>query len=246
MSELVVLGRLGRPHGIRGEIRADYYAESPLLLEKPLLLRAGRAAPRPARVTSWRYWQGRLVLKLDGVDDRSAAELLRGQELLIKGEQLPEPDEDEAYLHDMLGLPVFARETGGETGGEFRPLGVLEHVLFPAGQEVWSIRAYRDGEYDPDLPGQAAGHEILFPAVPEFVDDIDLDAGRVLITPPAGLLDLYAPAPEAITGSADGAGGDASERTHTRAKRKRKAQGSSAPSAKAAPPRSGGPEENAH
>lgn len=55
MTEPVVLGRLGRPHGIRGEIRAEYYAESPLLLEQPLLLRAGRAAPRPVRVTSWRY-----------------------------------------------------------------------------------------------------------------------------------------------------------------------------------------------
>ena len=45
MTEPVVLGRLGRPHGIRGEIRAEYYAESPLLLEQPLLLR--RDAPRP-------------------------------------------------------------------------------------------------------------------------------------------------------------------------------------------------------
>ena len=106
MTEPVVLGRLGRPHGIRGEIRAEYYAESPLLLEQPLLLRAGRAAPRPVRVTSWRYWQGRLILRLDGVDDRSAAELLRGQELLIEGARLPEADEDEAYLHDMIDLPV--------------------------------------------------------------------------------------------------------------------------------------------
>ena len=118
MTEPVVLGRLGRPHGIRGEIRAEYYAESPLLLEQPLLLRAGRAAPRPVRVTSWRYWQGRLILRLDGVDDRSAAELLRGQELLIEGARLPEADEDEAYLHDMIDLPVFVRE--GEDGA--RPL----------------------------------------------------------------------------------------------------------------------------
>lgn len=193
MSELVVLGRLGRPHGIRGEIRAEYYAESPLLLEKPLLLQAGRALPRPVRVASWRYWQDRLILKLEGVDDRSAAELLRGQELLMEGELLPEADEDEAYLHDMIGLPVFSREEEGSA----RPIGVLENVLFPAGQEIWSIRAYRDGEYDPESPQRASGHEILFPAVPEFVDDIDLDAGRILIAPPSGLLELYAPGQEA-------------------------------------------------
>ena len=192
MSQLVVLGRLGPPHGTRGEIRAEYYAESPLLLEKPLLLQAGRARPRPVKVAAWRYWQERLILKLEGVDDRSAAELLRGQELLMEGELLPEADDDEAYLHDMIGLPVFAREAEGSA----RPIGVLEHVLFPAGQEIWSIRAYKEGEYAPESSQRASGHEILFPAVPEFVDDIDLDAGRILISPPSGLLELYAPGRE--------------------------------------------------
>ncbi len=223
MTEPVVLGRLGRPHGIRGEIRAEYYAESPLLLEQPLLLRAGRAAPRPVQVTSWRYWQGRLILRLDGVDDRSAAELLRGQELLIEGARLPEADEDEAYLHDMIDLPVFVRE--GEDGA--RPLGVLDHVLFPAGQEIWSIRAYREGEYAPGDPGRASGHEILFPAVPEFVEDIDLDAGRILVAPPAGLLELYAPGGES-SGAPDA--------EHARAGRRRgaAAAGTDAPADRAA------------
>ena len=175
------------------------------------------------RVTSWRYWQGRLILRLDGVDDRSAAELLRGQELLIEGARLPEADEDEAYLHDMIDLPVFVRE--GEDGA--RPLGVLDHVLFPAGQEIWSIRAYREGEYAPGDPGRASGHEILFPAVPEFVEDIDLDAGRILVAPPAGLLELYAPGGES-SGAPDA--------EHARAGRRRgaAAAGTDAPADRAA------------
>lgn len=210
MSQLVVLGRLGRPHGIRGEIRAEYYAESPLLLEKPLFIQAGRALPRPVKVVSWRYWQERLILKLEGVDNRSAAELLRGQELLMEGELLPEIDDDEAYLYDMLGLPVFARD--GEDSA--RPIGVLENVLFPAGQEIWSIRAYKDGEYSLKSPQRASGHEILFPAVPEFVEDIDLAAERILITPPSGLLELYAPGHDL---SPDPLGTQA--QTHTRVKR---------------------------
>lgn len=116
------------------------------------------------RVTSWRYWQGRLILRLDGVDDRSAAELLRGQELLIEGARLPEADEDEAYLHDMIDLPVFVRE--GEDGA--RPLGVLDHVLFPAGQEIWSIRAYREGEYAPAIPAGLRGMKSSFPPCPNL------------------------------------------------------------------------------
>ncbi len=177
----VVLGRLTRPHSIRGEIRVDYYADSPQLLDKPLLLRAGTVT-RPVKVAAWRTWRDQLIIRLEGVDDRSSAEMLRGQELLIDAAHLPEADPGEPYLHDILGLPVLLAATGA-------PVGVLEDVLFPAGQEVWSIRA-------------PEGHEILFPAVPEFVDDIDPQGGRILITPPDGLLDLYVPTEDGAEASA--------------------------------------------
>ena len=172
---MVVLGRLARPHSIRGEIRVDYFAESPLLLDKPLLLKAGRQAPRPVTVASWRLWKDQPVIRLQGVDDRNAAEALRGQELLIDAALLPEADPDEPYIRDILDLPVLL------SAGRER-LGTLEDVLFPgpAGQEIWSIR----GE---------DGREILLPAVPEYVDDIDLEAGHIIITPPPGLLDIYLP-----------------------------------------------------
>lgn len=170
----VILGRLTRPHSIRGEIRVDYYADSPLLLEKPLFLRAGEGAVRPVTVASWRTWRDQIIIRLEGVADRSAAEMLRGQELLIDAAHLPEADPDEPYLHELFGLSVVLTATG-------ESVGVLEDVLFPAGQELWSIKS-------------AGGHEILFPAVPEFVDRIDIEAGRILITPPQGLFDLYVPA----------------------------------------------------
>ena len=60
-------------------------------------------------------------------------------------------------------------------------VGELENVDFPAGQEMWVIRA----------PEKEGGYEILFPAVPEFVRDIDLTAETATIAPPEGLLDLY-------------------------------------------------------
>lgn len=172
-QHLVVLGRLTRPHSIRGEIRVDYYADSPQLLDKPLILRAGPIASRPVRVASWRQWRDQLIVRLEGVDDRSAAELLRGQELLIDKALLPSPDPDEPYVSDIIGLPVL--HSGTRTA-----IGVLEDVLFPAGQEVWSIRA-------------PEGHEILLPAVPDFVDAIEPEEGYILVTPPPGLLDLYTP-----------------------------------------------------
>ena len=172
-SSLVVLGRLAKPHGVKGDIRVDYYADSADLLDKPLMLRAGRFAPRPIRVLDWHLWKDQLILGIEGCNDRSAAEQLRGQELLIDASFLPEPEEDEPYLRDLIGLSV--RLEDGTTVGE------LEDVDFPAGQEMWVIRA----------PEESGGYEILFPAVPEFVRDIDLSAGTATIAPPEGLLDLY-------------------------------------------------------
>lgn len=172
-SSLVVLGRLTKPHGVKGDIRVEYYADSSELLEKPLMLRAGRFAPRPVRIRDWHLWRDQLILSIEGCNDRSAAEQLRGQELLIDASFLPEAEEDEPYLRDLIGLSV--RLEDGTVVGE------LEDIDFPAGQEMWSIRA----------PEAEGGHEILFPAVPEFVLDIDLSAGTATIAPPEGLLDLY-------------------------------------------------------
>ena len=173
-SSLVVLGRLMKPHGIKGAIRVEYYAESPELLEKPLMLRAGRFAPRPVRIREWSLWKDQLILTIEGVNDRTQAEQMRGQELLIDASFLPEADEDEPYLRDLLGLTV--KLENGETVGE------LEDIDFPAGQEMWVIRA----------PESKGGYEILLPAVPEFVLDINLNAEIVTIAPPEGLLELYA------------------------------------------------------
>ena len=125
-SSLVVLGRLARPHGVKGDIRVDYYADSAELLDKPLMLRAGRFAPRPIRVRDWHLWKDQLILGIEGCNDRSAAEQLRGQELLIDASLLPEAEEDEPYLRDLIGLSVRL---------EYGTLvGRLEDVVFSAGQ----------------------------------------------------------------------------------------------------------------
>lgn len=166
----VLLGKFTRPHSIKGEIRLDYYADSPKLLDQALFLKSGSAPLRPIRLESWRIWNGQPIVRLPGVADRNAAELLRGQELYLARADLPRLTEDEAYISDLIGLPVFA---------ENRQLGNLEQVSFPGGQELWHI-------YTPQ------GDEILVPAVPGFVQSIDLDRG-ITISPPPGLLELYLP-----------------------------------------------------
>ena len=89
-------------------------------------------------------------------------------------------------------------------------IGELEDIDFPAGQEMWVIRA----------PESEGGYEILLPAVPEFVLDIDLDAEVVTIAPPEGLLDLYrggsAEAPDDGAGDAADAELEAQEKAQAK------------------------------
>ncbi len=170
-TAFIHMGTLTRPHGIKGEICVDWYADSPELLRKPFFLQAGGEPPRPVSSVAVRLHKGQPLVLLEGVRDRTAAEGLRGVRILVRREDLPEPDADEVYLHDILGLDVLEDATG-------RRLGVLEHVEFPNGQEVWSIRTDDN-------------KEILFPAVEEFIAAFDLENGRIRIAPPPGLLELY-------------------------------------------------------
>ena len=172
VPELVEVGLLTRPHGIRGELCLDYYAESLDLLQcGQVYVQAGNRPPRRMEVASVRLHRGMPLVRFAEVPDRTAAEVLRGQKVLVPQASLPELEEDEVYLNDVLGLPVYLDEDG-------RHLGTLDHVLFHGEQEVWVI-------VTPD------SREVLLPAVPEFVTDIDLDAGRIVIAPPEGLLELY-------------------------------------------------------
>lgn len=173
-EKAVAVGSLTKPHGLKGEIRVHYHADSLELLHGEVYLQAGNSAPRAVRVRSCRLHQGAPVVLFEGINDRTAAEGLRGQTLLVPQTALPLPDEDEVYLNDLLGLDVFVYEQEGQE----TYLGVLDHVIFQGEQETWVIMT-------------DDGKEVLLPAVPEFVADIDLDTERILVTPPPGLLELY-------------------------------------------------------
>ncbi len=198
-KDLVAVGQVIKPHGVKGECCVQSYADSLVLFDslRSVRLAAPGADPahgRTARIKACRPHQGRLLVTFEGVADRDAADALRGLELAVPVADLPAPDEDEIWLMDLPGLEV--RLPGGEV------LGRIERVDTPAGpeigQEIWVI--------------DAGGREVLLPAVPEFVLDIDLDAGVAVVDPPPGLLDIYlgpAPGPDAATDGAPGGEPDA-------------------------------------
>ena len=172
-SNVVVIGEVVKPHGIRGELCVKSHAESPLLFApgRKVGLRPPGGAVRFVKILASRPHQGRMLLFVEGVADRNTAEGLRQVELVVPAQDMPPLAEGEVYLHEMIGFTVLDAASGAT-------IGVLESFLDVPGQDVWVVRA-------PD------GAEILFPANEGTLEDIDPATRTIRVTPPEGLLELY-------------------------------------------------------
>lgn len=172
----LVVGRVLKPHGIRGELVTEVRTDSPDERFAPgavLVGRLGRgreATDRQVTVEAARPHSGRLLLRIAGVQDREGAEELRGMLLLIDSASLPDPeDPDEFHDHQLIGLA--AHDTSGERLGD-----VVDVLHTPAG-ELLSVRL-------------VGGGEALVPFVAEIVPEVDTARRRCVISPPEGLLEL--------------------------------------------------------
>ncbi|MEV5408430.1 ribosome maturation factor RimM [Thermopolyspora sp. NPDC052614] len=163
----LVVGRIGRPHGVRGEVTVEVRTDDPELRFAPgTALRTDPESAGPLVVSSMRWHSGVLLLRLEGVGDRSAAEELRDTLIVIDSADVAPPeDPDEFYDHQLIGLSVAT--TGGEPVGEVSD--VLHH-----GQDLLVVRH--------------EGREVLIPFVKALVPEVDLKAGRLVVDPPPGLL----------------------------------------------------------
>ncbi len=165
------MGTITRPHGIKGELCVDWYADSPKLLQKTFYLQAGNGPMQCISDAKVRMHKGRPLLTLPHIQDRNMAESLRGVNIFVERDSLPPLPEHEAYLADIIGMDILDHANQSL-------IGVLEAVEFPKGQMLWIIRA-------------PEGQEILLPAVEEFIISFDLEAKQIFVNPPEGLLELY-------------------------------------------------------
>jgi 16S rRNA processing protein RimM len=165
----LVVARIGRAHGIKGQVSVEVRTDEPELRLAPgAVLATEPASAGPLTVADGRVHSGRLLLRFKGIDDRTGAEALRGTLLIadIDPTQSPE-DPEEFYDHQLIGLDVVLADG--------TPVGELAAVLHLPAQDLLSVKR-------PD------GSEALVPFVHEIVPEIDLDARRVVLTPPPGLL----------------------------------------------------------
>jgi 16S rRNA processing protein RimM len=169
----LVVGRVGRPHGLRGEVTVEMRTDDPdSRFAAGTVLATEPAARGPLTVLSARWHSGRLVIVFAGCDDRTAAEGLRDTLLVVDSSELGAPaDPDEFHDYQLIGLDAWT--VAGEQ------VGVVADVLHH-GQDLLVIRPARD---------RAGSGQILVPFVAALVPEVDVAAGRLVIDPPDGLLD---------------------------------------------------------
>jgi len=174
----VIVGRVGRPHGIRGELVIGIRTDEPDLR---FAVGAGLDASSDAdnqvpadstqlTIAARRWHSGQLLVAFAGITDRTVASELTGSWLSIDSSQLPAtPNPDEFRDHELIGLSVHT--TDGAAAG------VVTDVLH-YGQDLLVVR--RD---------DGRGQEFLVPFVKAIVPEVDVAAGQLVIDPPPGLLD---------------------------------------------------------
>jgi 16S rRNA processing protein RimM len=173
----LVVGRIGKAHGIRGEVSVEPRTDEParrfaddVVLAVQLPSGETPGGGRPARLTvrGSRWHQSRLLVSFAEVPDRDAAEAVRGLLLLAEVDLAETPeDPEEFYDHQLVGLTVVT--TGGQLVGE------LVEVLHGTGQDLLSIH----GE---------DGREVLVPFVSALVPTVDVAGGRLVVEDRPGLL----------------------------------------------------------
>jgi len=184
-GEFITIARVVKPQGRVGEVSAELFTDFPeRFAERRHLFALGTAGNR-LELELEDFWphKGRMILKFAGIDSIDAAASLAGAEIQIPLEQRARLEEGSFYVSDLVGCRVFA-STGGAA---VRELGPVTDVVFGAGEA-------------PLLQVREAAREFLIPFVESYTKRVDLDARRIELVLPEGMLELDAPLKRPKTG----------------------------------------------
>ena len=163
------VARIGKPHGIRGEVTVQVLTDAPEDRFVPgTEFVVEPASAGPLTVHSARWNKDILLLAFEEIDTRNEAETLRGAKLFIETEELDEDEDEGWYEHELVGLEA---RVGSQVVGKISALNTM-----PV-QDLLVVET-------PD------GKEILIPFVEQIVPEVNVEEGYVLVTPPAGLFEI--------------------------------------------------------
>ena len=203
-EELIEIGTIVAPQGLKGELRVYANSDFPERFEQPgqrWLQRSPEKSAEPVELVSGRYIPGKdlYVVQLAGVETRAQAEALRNAKLFVPESDRPDLGDDEYHVRDLLNLQVINQFTG-------ELVGVVVDVFF-AGNTLLQVQLDQQPAPMPPKPAptppnrtskirkpkrhqEAKPVTVLIPFVRDIAPVVDLANGRIEITPPAGLLDL--------------------------------------------------------
>ena len=173
-STTIVVGRIGKPHGIKGEVSVEPRTDEPdrrfatgAVLKTQSKRPESAAGPATVTVAGTRWHSGRLLVRFEELADRTAAEEARGTLLAIDldPDEVPE-DPEEFYDHQLVGLAVVT------TDG--RPVGELREIVHSSAQDLLVIAT--------------DGADVLVPFVAALVPEVDVRGGRIVVEDLPGLL----------------------------------------------------------
>lgn len=163
----VCVGVVGAPHGVRGEIRIRSHTADPLDIAAygPLETEDGRTL----RIRTVKPGKGVVVATFEGITDRNAAEALKNLRLYVDRDRLPEPEEDEWYHADLIGLAVVGKD----------------------GSEIGTVTAAHDfgGGDLLEVALTETRRTVFIPFTRAVVPEVDVVAGRLVVDPPPGLFE---------------------------------------------------------
>ena len=164
--DMVLVGAITGAHGIRGEVKLRSFTADPAAIAAYSPLETAKGAK--IEIAKVRPQKDGFIAILKGVTDRNAAEALRGTELFVPRERLPEPDDDEVYVHDLIGLPVHLAD--GSLLGE-----IVDVADYGAGDLI-------------DVKRHDSGETVLIPFADQYV--LEADGEKVVVDLPEGFLEV--------------------------------------------------------
>ncbi|WP_421995071.1 ribosome maturation factor RimM [Reyranella sp.] len=164
----VLLGIVAAPHGVRGLVRIRSFTEDPMAIASYGAL-SDEAGKTRYRVEALSTAKGAVLARIEGVADRTAAEAIRGLRLYVERGLLPATGEREWYEADLVGLPAV--------GSDGRDWG-----------KVIAFHDFGGGRTMEVSGGTASRQSVMLPFNDEAVPEVDVEGGKVVVDPPAGVL----------------------------------------------------------
>ncbi|MFZ5778838.1 MAG: ribosome maturation factor RimM [Pseudomonadota bacterium] len=167
-KDRVLLGVVAAPHGVRGLVRIRSFTEEPMAIASYGQL-SDESGSRRFRVEALSSVRGAVLARIEGVADRTAAEAIRGLRLYVDRDALPAAGEREWYEADLIGLPAVGKD----------------------GRDWGKVVAFHDFGAGPTMEisgGAVSRGSVMLPFTDDAVPEVDIDGGKVVVDPPAGVL----------------------------------------------------------